>query len=586
MRLFSTSLHVMAVVSAIATTAGAAMPAPAQKDYTNETQAQKDARLKWFQEAKFGMFIHWGVYSVPAGVYKNDTGLSEWYFDQSKMPMSEYEKFATEFKPVKFDAKAWVKVAKDAGMKYLVITAKHHDGFCLWHSRLTDWDIGRSPYFDHREPLKELADACRAAGLKFCVYYSIMDWHDARYGERRANNDVAKGPTDMPAYVNYMYGQLKELISQFGPLGLVWFDGGWEKCWTEYPNHGSDLYNYLRNLQPSLIVNDRGGDGDYRTYEQSVSGIASDDPWESCITINDHWCYNQADHQWKSTTELVRDLIDCNSKGGNFLLDVGPTADGVIPQPEVDRLEQMGQWLAVNKDAIYGTTAGPFQNTPWGRCTQKADGPNTILYLHIFDWPADGKLLLPGLQSPIQKAYLLADPKKTPIAATASAHGVILDVPTKGTSDISTTVVAVLKGKPAVANLATEQARDGSFVLKADDVIVHGKDLRVERHDGQFNICYWTDEDQYVEWSIQVHKPGKFAVSVESAAPDDTECEFLIDGQSFPFAVAKTGDYGKFEVHALGDLTIPKAGQFSLLVKPVKGKWQPLNLRAITLKPE
>ncbi len=203
-----------------------------------ETPKQHNARMEWWREAKFGMFIHWGVYSVPAGEWDGKTDYAEWIMESAHIPVSRYEQFAKEFDPVKFDAKACVKTAKDAGMKYIVITSKHHDGFCMWPTKLTDWSICRTPWWQrtHRDPLKELSEACRAAGIKFCVYYSIMDWHSSDWGNRRAWNDVATGTPDMDRYVAYMKGQLKELITNYHPA-VLWFDGEWESPWT--PERGS-----------------------------------------------------------------------------------------------------------------------------------------------------------------------------------------------------------------------------------------------------------------------------------------------------------------------------------------------------------
>ncbi len=249
----------------------------------HESSTQRDARMKWWREARFGLFIHWGLYSVPAGEWQGNTSYGEWFLEQTHMPVSEYEKYANQFNPVKFDATNWVRAAKAAGMKYIVITSKHHDGFGMFRSDLTDWCIRRTPF--QRDPLAELAAACKAQDIRFCLYYSLMDWHSADWGIRRPWNDVAakSGPPDMDRYDAYMKGQLKELLTSYGPIGLLWFDGQWESPWTE--ERGADLYNYVRRLQPEIIVNNRvgkpvssaaigfskiGAVGDYGTPEQSI----------------------------------------------------------------------------------------------------------------------------------------------------------------------------------------------------------------------------------------------------------------------------------------------------------------------------
>ena len=430
------------------------------RDFTKETPEQKLKRMKWFNEARFGMFIHWGVYSVPAGEWNGQMvpNIGEWIMEHGKIPVSEYEKFAPQFNPTNFNAKEWVQAAKAAGMKYIVITSKHHDGFAMWRSPSSDWGIKATPFT--RDPLQELADECRQAGLRLCFYYSIMDWHHPDYPERRAWHDTATGPPDMDRYVVYLKGQLKELITRYGPLGILWFDGEWEKSWTH--ERGVDLYNYVRSLQPDIIINNRVGKGrggmsgmdkgqgvgDYGTPEQEIpaTGFGPGVIWESCMTMNNTWGYRKDDHNWKSAEVLVRNLIDCASKGGNYLLNVGPTSQGLIPAPSLERLAEMGKWMDVNHEAIYGTQASPFAKLPWGRCTQKSDGQSTTLYLHVFDWPADRKLLVPGMTDAVTQAYLLADKRKKPLAVTSTSEGAIVSLPGIAPNPISTTVVLKIRG--------------------------------------------------------------------------------------------------------------------------------------------
>ncbi|MDD4870309.1 MAG: alpha-L-fucosidase [Kiritimatiellae bacterium] len=437
------------------------IPAETKEQPFDKAQGEKDARMKWFREARFGLFIHWGVYSVPAGEWKDKKDYGEWFLEQTKMPVSEYKKFAKEFNPVKFDAKEWVRIAKDAGMKYIVITSKHHDGFGMFRSDMTDWCIKSTPF--QRDPLKELADACKDAGIKFCFYHSIMDWHHPDWGQLRKWNDLAKGEPNMDRYTEYMKGQLKELLTRYGPIGIVWFDGEWEKPWTH--ERGVDLYNYCRSLQPDTIVNNRVGKGragmsgmdkdkgvgDYGTPEQEIppTGFGAGVDWESCMTMNGHWGYNKYDQKWKSTETLVRNLIDCASKGGNYLLNVGPTSEGLIPSPSIERLAEMGKWMKVNGESIYGTQASPFVKTPWGRCTRKAiNSRKTKIYLHVYNWPADGKLVIPGLKNKVKRASLLADGKALKVKAEDSS--ISITVPSEMPDKIATVIVLDVKGEPRV----------------------------------------------------------------------------------------------------------------------------------------
>ncbi len=558
------------------------------KDFTRETPEQKAERMAWFNRAKFGMFIHWGLYSVPAGEYKNGKGYGEWFVEETKMPMHEYETFANQFNPTNFNAREWVRTAKAAGMRYICITSKHHDGFGLWNSKLGDWNIGRTP-FKNREPLKELADACKAEGLTFCLYHSIMDWHHERYGNRRAYNDTAKGDVNMDEYVAYMKGQLKEVVTQFGPLGMLWFDGGWEKSWTDMPNHGPDLYNYCRSLQPSVIINDRGGKGDYGTPEQTIPGTAPKTAWESCMTLNGHWGYNKNDHDWKPTTVLIRNLIDCASKGGNYLLNVGPTGDGLIPFESVARLQEVGEWMKVNGDAIYGTIGGPFRKLDFGSATMKGEK----LFLFVLNVPTDRKLQLPGLSTPIKRAYFLADSKKRKLEITDSDAGPMItipDYPPAAWNEHANVIVCECDGKPESAANLISQAADGSLTLTAKEAEVGGEGpAAYETGGGKDDIGNWTNEKNIVTWAAKLTKAGKFKVVLDYACPKDSEgstYDLSIGPKKISGKVEGTGgDWVTFASKELGTVEIA-AGKIEIKVTPLtKPGLAVMNLRSIKLVP-
>jgi len=427
-------------------------------------EVKEPERMDWWREARFGLFIHWGLYSIPAGEWKGRTDHAEWIRESAQIPLEQYNEFVSQFNPVKFNADEWVTMAKNAGMKYIVITSKHHDGFCLFDSKETDFDVMSTPF--KRDILKELSDACAKQGITLCFYHSIMDWHHPDYLPRRnwETNRPAEG-ANMDNYVSYMKNQLKELLTNYGKIGVIWFDGEWEGTWIH--ERGKDLYNYLRKLQPDLIINnrvDKGRSGmagltkdstyygDFGTPEQEIplTGLPGID-WESCMTINDHWGYNKNDQNWKSSEDLVRKLIDIASKGGNFLLNVGPTSEGVIPQASVDRLKDMGDWMKENGEAIYETQVSPFEKLDWGRCTQKEDGKNTVLYLHVFDWPNDGKLVVPGLQNEVVEAYALNDKSKAELDVEKTGDKTItVEVNSVGQSKYATVIVLEIKGKPIV----------------------------------------------------------------------------------------------------------------------------------------
>jgi alpha-L-fucosidase len=368
----------------------------------------KPDKMDWWKEAKFGLFIHWGVYSVPAGVYngKDVEGIGEWIMNRGKIPTATYQAYAKQFNPVKYDPEAWVKMAKDAGMKYLVITSKHHDGFTLFETKASKWNIvDATPY--GKDLLKPLAEACHKQGIRLGFYYSqAQDWNNPGGAASGGHWDKAQDGS-MDEYIDKVaVPQVKEILSNYGQVDILWWDTP-----TDMTKERAEKFLPILAKYPNLITNNRlggGYNGDTETPEQFVpaTGFPGRN-WETCMTMNDTWGYKSKDNNWKSTKEILRTLIDIVSKGGNYLLNVGPTSEGLVPQPSIERLAEVGKWMKINGEAIYGTTASPFSYLPWGRCTQKGNK----LYLHIFEWPNDGKISVP-LQNKITKAYLLSDPKK------------------------------------------------------------------------------------------------------------------------------------------------------------------------------
>ncbi|PYV32088.1 MAG: hypothetical protein DMG22_14700, partial [Acidobacteria bacterium] len=390
--------------------------APAAAQTAHETPEQFQARTKWWREAKFGMFIHWGIYAVPADStdLQGHKRIAEWYFSNKQVQVADYEKFASQFDPVQFDARQWVETAKNAGMKYVVITSKHHDGFSMFDTKMTDYNVVEATPW-HHDPMKDLAAECGRQGLRLCFYHSVMDWHHPDYLPRRKWDTRPVDGASLDRYIEYMKGELRDLLTKYGPIGILWWDGGWEHTAEEI--HSAEVNSYVRSLQPQIIINDRNKlPEDYSTPEQDIpaSALPGGRLWETCMTINDTWGYAKNDTNWKSVEDLTRKLIDIASKGGNFLLNVGPMPSGEFPQAIQERLARMGDWMKANGTSVYSTTQCPFRNLPFdGRCTVNG----SKLYLEVFQWPATG-LTLRDLETSANAARALDGNEKLKVSIT------------------------------------------------------------------------------------------------------------------------------------------------------------------------
>lgn len=556
------------------------------------TIAQKTAtsdKMDWWKKARFGMFIHWGVYAVPAGVRngKNVDGLGEWIMQDAHIPREEYAGFAKQFNPDKYDPEAWVRMAQEAGMKYIVITSKHHDGFAMFDTKASDWSIMKAaPY--GKDLLKPLAEACRRHGIKLGLYYSqANDWYNpggaAAFGQW---DSTQRGSMD--EYIDKVaVPQVREILSKYGDIAELW----WDVPTGMTHERAAKLDAVVKELQPDIITNDRlGADfkGDITTPEQYIpaTGI-KDRNWETCMTMNDTWGYKSTDHNWKSSTELIRNLVDIASKGGNYLLNVGPDASGVFPAPIQERLKDIGTWMKINGEAIYGTSASPFKKLPWGRCTQRTNDKGTTLFLHVFQWPANGVLEVPGLKSTVTSAQMLATGKKLTCRQTASGYDIVLP---GVTADQPVSVIRLkTTGSLEVVDISVLPAVDGRLVLEAGMADMHnetkGGSVRVEGGEEQ-NIGYWTEASDWISWNVHFAKPGTYQVKAEASTPADNSAFVWGAGkQEKEGFVHYTGDYNVYETFDLGTIVVEQAGDQLFYIKPSSANWQAINLKRITIAP-
>jgi alpha-L-fucosidase len=464
---FRSLLAVGVILWSIAPVMRAADPASAPD---SESAVTKEQRLEWFRHDKFGLFIHWGLYAIPAGYWKGERspGIGEWIMNRRRIPVAEYEQLTKQFNPVQFDADAWAQLAADAGMKYVVITSKHHDGFALFKSAASSYNVVDATPFK-RDIIKELAAACAKHGLRFGVYYSqSQDWHEQGGAGNNwdfLENAVKDKDGSFDQYLNSkVEPQLRELLTNYGPLCLIWFDTP-QLMTGDRPKRLTDI---VRTLQPATLIDGRlGAVGDYRsTGDNAIPPTASDDAWEVPATLNHTWGFRSDDHNWKSPGELVFKLVDIVSKGGNYLLNVGPTAEGVIPQPSQDNLREVGRWLKLNGEAIYGTSHSPFGEEFGEYAGKLKDRAGKPVFLSFTDWRCTarpGKLYfilfrvdrdalqavftLPDFKNKITAVYELTDPKRAPLEVKIAADGRRYFNPARWVNDsVGTVYVAEFEG--------------------------------------------------------------------------------------------------------------------------------------------
>lgn len=554
---------------------------------SNETKAQRDACMVWWREARFGMFVHWGIYSVTGGEYKGQKlpNSAEWMMNRGKIPIAEYEQYAAQFNPTNFDANAFVSLAKEAGMRYLVITAKHHDGFSMFGSKASRYNVVEATPFK-RDIMKELSEACQRQGIGFGFYYSqAQDWHHPGGMGNTWDKSLQRVRTD--EYVREKaHPEAKQLLTEYGPISIFWWDTPRQMSKEALDN----LYS-TRYLQPGLITNDRLGEGypgDHKTFERKIPAVGPTDvDWEVCMPISGSWGYKKSDTDFKSSEELVRNLVDIASKGGNYLLNVSPTGDGALLPQAVERLKAIGAWMKVNRESIYGTTASPLAKLDWGRCTKKATANGVTLYLHVFNWPQDGRLLVPGLKNPVAKTHLLANAQ--PLKTRPTDADIEVSLPSRAPDAVDSVIVMQVSGSLAPAVTGDARQSDGSLALSAATAYLHNNEgsrqIQLVNGNGTPHLGYWTDPNAWVEWSVKIDQPGQYEVSAELAVAE-ARTRFSIGppDQQVAAEVAATGGYYDFVTKSLGTLKVERAGNFNVRINPDPQGWQPINLRQVVLR--
>lgn len=551
----------------------------------------QDQRMAWWREGRFGLFIHWGLYAIPAGEWKGKEvpGIGEWIMKRAQIPAVEYRALASQFNPVKFDAKAFVQVAKDAGMKYIAITSKHHDGFALFKSGASSYNIvDGTPY--GKDVIKALADECHKQGIKICFYYSqCRDWNEPNGLDNEWDFPKER---DFQKYLEEkVKPQLTELLTNYGEVGMIWFD----TPMSISKEQAQELKDLVRRLQPATIISGRLGGGvetDYSsTGDNAIPATALQEDWEVPATLNNTWGFKKNDHEWKSPETTTRLLFDIASKGGNYLLNVGPTAEGVIPQESVNILKTVGAWMKVNSEAIYGTKETPFAiEFPWGNVTQKENK----LYLGIYNWPT-GAFYLEGLENNIRHVYLLADPSKKGLSFSQTYnkelqhHRTKINLPATAPDKIVSVVVVELEGAPKVEQVISQQ-NDGKVYLPGPVAAVckgeQPSKLNFVTRGGGANG--YTDPSVTLTWDFVVEKPGTYQVNIittetGSHSSPQWEGEHLVkiraNGQEFEAKItADKKEYNQrnqywHNIHTKGKtIRFEKPGTYRLQLIPVEIK--------------
>ena len=574
---------------------------------TSFAQEQTNERAKWFVDSRFGMFIHWGLYSGAEGYWKgekirNDNDYAEWIFYRNQIDRKEYLTLLDRFDWDEIDVEEWVLLAKKAGMKYITLTAKHHDGFALWDSKVGDYDLGNYTN-PKRDIVGELAAACKKHGLRMGLYYSHwVDWeHKFGWNHEREIEGIA--PKDYDAYwQEKVIPQITELLTNYGEISMLWFDMWIHHSQTVVTKEQLlQLKSLIRKLQPNCLVNSRLGlsveedpDVDFKTLGDNQLGSQKENfPWQSPGTVAHSWGFHATEATWRSTTTLLKSLIGNVSLNGNFMLNIGPRANGDVPHEIEQRLLEMGRWLEVNGESVYGAEAADLDKDlhDWGRITMKKEGSKTKLYLHVFNWPLIKKLYFTGINTKPETIYLLADKQKKPLNHTHVGPLTCIDLPVTSPDPYVSVLVVEYSSKPTTEQGLVAKTTDGGYSFIYNNNI-NSKDLKVERKSrgGTIPAHVIMKEPQKLKWRFYIDKPGVKTIDISyffQGKGGKIEC--ITPGYSLSHNFEQTGKtvgepnsnwvVDRFISHRIGEISFSQAGIYDLEFEIIPSKKEEIKFQ-------
>ncbi len=547
-------------------------------------------KSQWFQEARYGMFIHWGLYSAAEGLWKGEklrylNNYAEWIRYRNRISKEEYGELAHRFDWTKINPEEWVLLAKEAGMKYIIMTSKHHDGVALWDTKIGDYSLPHLSGSD-RDIIKELADACRKHGMKLGFYYS--HWIDWEHPYAWDHNQELKGQVSDVQFDQYwqekVIPQLKELLTDYGDVALMWFD-----MWIPYQKsiikkeQLLQVVELIRRLQPNCLINSRLGLPteknvvDFETFGDNQFGTTYiDHPWETPATIAHSWGYNGQENEWKSTSQLFHSLISNVSLNGGLTLNIGPRADGEVPYESIQRLHEVGDWLKNNGNSIYGATGLPLRagQHDWGYLTTKQEGTSTFVYAQVFNWPLDHTLRISGIKTVPQEVYLMQGTTKRKLSFKSDGPLLHIDLKDEEPDNHVSNIILLYNQPLAIDRDIVAESTFGGFALTATNH--QNKEVVFEKYDGKQPNRIKLDGGRKVRWAVYIPEPGLYKLDLSAYNPlktnkrvsiivDKTTIEGLLEPNSMMVAEPNENNYNpEFTDRRIGEISFPRKGTYTI----------------------